>query len=52
MEFDTEDQVLIYLYQVETEWSDVMRQNVGIEVDQMEKVLITGITTQQIVDHK
>jgi len=38
--------------EVETEWSDVMRQNVGIDVDQMEKVLITGITTQQIVDHK
>jgi len=38
--------------EVETEWSDVMRQNVGMEVDQMEKVLITGITTQQIVEHK
>jgi len=38
--------------EVETEWSDVMRQNVSLEVDQMVKVLITDIRTQQIVDNK
>eukprot|EP00092_Neocalanus_flemingeri_P015644 GFUD01016933.1.p1 GENE.GFUD01016933.1~~GFUD01016933.1.p1 ORF type:complete len:656 (-),score=255.71 GFUD01016933.1:58-2025(-) len=38
--------------EVETEWSDVMRQNVSLEVEEMEKVLITDITTQQIVHNK
>ena len=38
--------------QVETEWSDVMRQNVSLEVEEMEKVMITDIRTQQIVEHK
>jgi len=38
--------------EVETEWSDVMRQNVSLEVEQMVKVFITDIRTQQIVDNK
>ena len=38
--------------QVETEWSDVMRHNISLEVEQMEKVLITDVRTQQIVENK
>jgi len=38
--------------EVETEWSDVMRRNVRLEVDQVVKAVITGITTQQIVENK
>eukprot|EP00092_Neocalanus_flemingeri_P104937 GFUD01134454.1.p1 GENE.GFUD01134454.1~~GFUD01134454.1.p1 ORF type:complete len:391 (+),score=151.03 GFUD01134454.1:36-1175(+) len=38
--------------EVETEWSDVMRQNVSLEVEEMEKALITDIRTHEIVHNK
>jgi len=38
--------------EVETEWTDVMRQNANLEVEEMEKVLITDVRTQQIVQNK
>jgi len=38
--------------EVETEWSDVMRQNVTLQVDQIDKILISGVRTQQIVQNK
>jgi len=38
--------------EVETEWTDVMRQNASLEVEEMEKVLINDVRTQQIVHSK
>lgn len=38
--------------EVETEWSDVMRQNASLDVEQMHKVLVTGVRTQQISENK
>ena len=44
--------ILWFLSQVETEWSDVKRQNVGFQLDHIKSTFITAIRTQTIVQKR